>query len=230
MCVCDVPFPSDDQTLGYTGEECEIPIYAAKATGVDLTQACSSSGCEKLTGDQWACFAIPTDPAANYLALLLQRTSDAGDPDLYGYLWDPAAPAKRPRFGDSPSGFDFQETGAKAVSRVTIGDLANQTGGVVVCAHAYGTTALTFSLKATLDPCPNTFSYADGTPLMCHSPKDASEEDRRYTECTAQGECVCKPPFARPVAEVFPGLGFEDCSAVVTPVNDSNPFTVEGAS
>jgi hypothetical protein len=62
-----------------------------------------------------------------------------------------------------------------------------------------------------LTPCPSSFA-PDGAQLECSSPVGGPEEGHRFSECTA-AECVCKPPFDRPVPVVFPGLGFEDCSA-----------------
>lgn len=40
---------------------------------------------------------------------------------------------------------------------------------------------------------------------MCHTPHDAPAEQRRYSECTAAGECVCTGEYAKPVPEVYAG-------------------------
>ena len=86
---------------------------------------------------------------------------------------------------------------------------------VHLCMHAYeGGTALEFSLAAQATLCPADFDAA-GTPLVCSTPVDAAEEQRRYSNCTGAGECVCTGPYAKPAATVYPGLGFEDCSATV---------------
>ena len=92
--------------------------------------------------------------------------------------------------------------------------------GALLCVRAYGGAATTFQLRASLDPCPSTFAH-DGAPLMCHTRRGAPEGERRYEACSAAGECECRPPYARPVPEVYPGLGFEDCSAEVVSVNGS---------
>ena len=76
--------------------------------------------------------------------------------------------------------------------------------GAYLCIRAYGQSAASFALRATLDRCPSSFAE-DGTPIMCGTRRDTPEADRRYSECTAAGECVCTGEYAKPVPEVYPG-------------------------
>lgn len=147
----------------------------------------------------------------NYFTVLLQRTSadEKGDPDLFG-LWTngSAVPSM------SAKGFDFQDTSSSSHPTIlqSIKKGLDDYLGAYVCARAYGSEPIEFSLHATLTPCPASFDVDTGTPLMCQTAADAPEAERRYSECTAGGECVCTGSFAKPVATVYPGIGFEDCS------------------
>lgn len=77
--------------------------------------------------------------------------------------------------------------------------------GAYLCVRAYGDQPIEFSLQAVLTPCPASFGDA-GEALQCSSPLgDAPGGERRYSECTAAGECVCTGAYAKPVASVFPG-------------------------
>ena len=92
--------------------------------------------------------------------------------------------------------------------------------GYYLCVHNYpGTGSLTFSLKATKDACRVSFNHL-GNPLVCSTPRDAPEEAKKYSECSASGECICKPPYAKPVDNVYPNLGFESCATKVTMLSD----------
>ena len=61
-------------------------------------------------------------------------------------------------------------------------------------------------VQALTAQCPASWGDA-GEPLMCGSPLGAPEGERRYSECTAEGECVCSGQWAKPVPTVFPGAG-----------------------
>ncbi len=67
-----------------------------------------------------------------------------------------------------------------------------------------GTEPLEFALHATLTPCPASYDGA-GMPLQCSTRRDAPDEQRRYSGCSATGECECTGVYAKPVPEVFPG-------------------------
>ncbi len=76
--------------------------------------------------------------------------------------------------------------------------------GVYLCVKAYGEVNTSFALRATTTQCPADFSD-DGSVRVCSSALDASPEDRRSEGCSAEGECMCKPPWSKPVSEVYPG-------------------------
>jgi len=100
--------------------------------------------------------------------------------------------------------------------------------------HNYGPGSIKFSLKATMDLCPSSFAR-NGTSLLCHTQRNAPDAEKRYTECSAGGECVCKAPFEKPVLDVFPGLGFRDCGAEVVYIADDQasgqaPFVADSES
>ena len=75
--------------------------------------------------------------------------------------------------------------------------------GVYLCIKAYGEVNLTYALRATLSDCPADFSAA-GQQLLCSSPVDGDASQQRYTQCAADGTCVCKPPYDKPVEDVYP--------------------------
>ena len=75
--------------------------------------------------------------------------------------------------------------------------------GVYLCIKAYGEVNLTYSLRATLSDCPADFS-STGEQLVCSSPLNGDPSQQRYTECASDGTCVCKPPYDKPVDNVYP--------------------------
>ncbi len=75
--------------------------------------------------------------------------------------------------------------------------------GVYLCIKAYGEVNLTYALRATLSDCPADFSAA-GQQLLCSSPVDGDASQQRYTQCAPDGTCVCKPPYDKPVEDVYP--------------------------
>lgn len=81
--------------------------------------------------------------------------------------------------------------------------------GAYLCVRAYASAGtVSYSLRASLDRCPATFDNS-GTKLMCSTPADAPEAERRFSECTPTGECVCTGPWAKPVPEVHPGEAWQ---------------------
>jgi hypothetical protein len=251
VCICDESFPTAKGSKGWVGENCEIPVFPGDDSGADMTLDCQKSdkydSCNALNKGEWACFAMamaPTmtigekvsPPSWNHLAFYLNRTAGDGDADLYGYSRNKSA---LPTFAPNPTGFDWQDTQTKRSSAVVQNidradfpeDYFNQ--GYYLCVHNYPVfeekQSLEFSLKATKDVCRVSFSRHDGgAPLVCSSPRDASEEEKRYTDCKlTTGNCVCKPPYAKPVENVYPGLGFEDCSAVVTLISEEDSKSYE---
>lgn len=232
-CICDDPFPFGAGSKGWIGENCNIPVFPGNDDeGSDMTVDCQKSfTCNELKEDEWSCFAVPGNATEdsdekrwNHLAFFLNRTKGDGDADLYGYSKNATKP---PNFAQI-SGFEWQDTQTRRASAV-VHALArsdfpekNFNQGYYLCVHNYpGTGSLEFSLKATKDVCRVSFSrYDGGEPLVCSSPRNASEEDKRYTDCkTTSGDCICKPPYAKPVENVYSGLGFESCSAPVVMVS-----------
>eukprot|EP00803_Ostreobium_quekettii_P007931 evm.model.scf_3717.1 EVM.evm.TU.scf_3717.1 scf_3717:5085-9130(-) len=88
VCVCDDSFPEPGQS-GWTGSECQIPVYGARLDGTDVTDGCHAQGCGQVEAHHMVCFALPiiwrdfNDPW-NFMTMQLNRTSPHGDPDLYG--------------------------------------------------------------------------------------------------------------------------------------------------
>jgi hypothetical protein len=150
-----------------------------------------------------------TDDPWNYLAVLVNRTSAEGDPDLFGLFTGGPDGPRRP-MTMAAAGFDFQDTsvGHRLLQTVAKSDFPQDSGyeGVYLCIRSY-TGAVEFSLKATVDRCPASFA-PNGAPTMCHTRRGAPKEEARFLECTAEGECICKEPWARPVPETFPGEFF----------------------
>lgn len=75
--------------------------------------------------------------------------------------------------------------------------------GVYLCIKAYGEVNLTYSLRATLSDCPADF-LPSGEQLLCSSPLSGDPSQQRYTQCATDGTCVCKPPYDKPVNNVYP--------------------------
>ena len=74
--------------------------------------------------------------------------------------------------------------------------------GLYLCVKAYGQEQLSFTLRATLTQCPADFSKT-GERMECSSV--LSSPDRRHTGCTAEGTCLCKPPYAKPPMDIYEG-------------------------
>ncbi len=85
--------------------------------------------------------------------------------------------------------------------------------GAYLCVKGYGSTATTYALRADYTRCPSDFTD-DGQEMMCSSLVNAPESGKRYTGCSADGVCSCKPPFQKPLPEVYEGKSH---AAVVVP-------------
>ena len=85
-------------------------------------------------------------------------------------------------------------------SLMLAGDLS---AGVYLCIKAYAEVNLTYSLRATLSDCPADF-LPSGQQLLCSSPLGGDSSQQRYTQCAPDGTCVCKPPYNKPVDDVYP--------------------------
>ena len=75
--------------------------------------------------------------------------------------------------------------------------------GLYLCVKAYGQEQLSFNLRATLTQCPADFSNT-GERMECSSV--LSSPDKRHSGCTAEGICLCKPPYEKPPMETYEGL------------------------
>lgn len=233
-CACDTATPGVGE-LGWTGPTCQIPVYGAQATGRDLTEGCRQDHhCDSLEPNGWFCFLVNQSWTGdwNYLTVQLARTSEDedGDPDFYGlFTGGEAGQDRRPSNVTYP--YDFRETSAAShrvvVTKVRKADFehADYTG-VYLCVKAYGSVASTFALRAFYSQCPSDFTE-DGKQMVCSSLVDAPESEKRYTGCTADGVCNCKAPYQKPLPEVYDGLGFEQCSAKVTPIADAQLTTAK---
>ncbi|EIE26855.1 hypothetical protein COCSUDRAFT_39831 [Coccomyxa subellipsoidea C-169] len=115
-------------------------------------------------------------------------------------------------------GYDFRETSSSShesvVKKVKKSDISATFDhqGVYLCVKAYGEANLTYSLRATLSQCPADFNK-EGEQLLCSSPLNGPASEQRYSQCLSDGTCACKPPYNKPIEDVYPLLGFEDCSA-----------------
>lgn len=70
-----------------------------------------------------------------------------------------------------------------------------------LCVKAYGEANVTYALRATVTRCPSDFTEA-GQQLVCSSPVGVPTQ-KRYSECSDKGECMCNPPYARPVEHPY---------------------------
>ncbi|KAL3154641.1 hypothetical protein ABBQ32_014088 [Trebouxia sp. C0010 RCD-2024] len=235
VCSCENDTPTLGQ-LGYTGANCDIPVFGADANGEDFTQGCKQEHqCDKLKPDEWFCFLVNQSSTDwNHLTVQLARTSEDedGDPDLYG-LFTGGVSRKDKRPANTTYGYDFRETSAashdtvvRKVSKPDFGKDMDATGAYL-CVKGYGRTAFTYSLRAVYSQCPSDFTHG-GKQMMCSSVVDAPESEKRYTGCSADGVCECKAPYQKPLPEVYDGLGFAECTARVVSIADDE-LTVDRA-
>lgn len=110
----------------------------------------------------------------------------------------PTAPAPQDTSSSS------HPTLTKLLSKAEAGGAGAAYEGAYTCVRSYGQQPIQFSLHALLTGCPSGYD-AEGAPLMCGSPLGAPEGERRYSECTPAGQCVCSGQWAKPVPTVFPG-------------------------
>mmetsp|Transcript_34827 Transcript_34827/g.98737 ORF Transcript_34827/g.98737 Transcript_34827/m.98737 type:complete len:795 (-) Transcript_34827:69-2453(-) len=230
-CTCHNPYPPPGER-GWMGSVCDIEVFGAAGHGEDETVACRDQNCHKLEADDVKCFSMSAewnsrlDPW-NFLTVQLNRTSAEGDPDMYGVFWGGVSGQSRVvektalkahRF------FDFQETSSSLHPLVTsVVNKAEEIGlqfdysGVYLCIHAYGQLGTEFSLRASTTACPSRISQ-QGELLMCSTPVNSHGPiDSHYSQCI-EGTCQCDGKWKKPNSAVYPGLGFEDCSASILPV------------
>lgn len=77
--------------------------------------------------------------------------------------------------------------------------------GVYMCVRAYGAAPSTYSMRAVYTMCPADFTEA-GEQLICSSPVNAPDSQKRYTSCSSDGLCNCKGQYAKPLPEVYDGM------------------------
>ena len=243
-CLCTNAQPKVGEQ-GWTGEDCSYPVW-----GVDLspdkplTDDCAANNsvgvgnCDKITRGEKKCFLAytpwkptrwedPDDPGRwKFLAFFLDRTSEHGDPDLYGMFTNDVN-ARRPT--KNHVNYDFRETSsinAKStlvVEKDSIGRDKDY-NMTFICVDTWSSTNATFSLLAYASECPANYDQT-GVLNVCSSPMNATAEDKRYTRCTG-GVCDCKPQYSLPLTpegtamDVYPELGFDKCAAQVRDLDD----------
>ncbi|KDD71947.1 hypothetical protein H632_c4121p0, partial [Helicosporidium sp. ATCC 50920] len=158
-CVCESPWPSP-HSRGWTGPDCSMPVFGSSEESEDLTAWCQGDSCHRLEPNAWSCFALPFawgEGNWRYFTLSLERTSETGDPDIFGaFVTEQGAAALTP----SSSSFQFQDTSAsdgrptnlrmaKADYRAAPGEKSpSDPRGAMLCVHAYGSKPATFDLRA----------------------------------------------------------------------------------
>ena len=58
-CVCDNSWP-DAGSSGWTGEDCQVPVFGSGDGGLNSASCASSHSCDSLDEDAWACFTATT--------------------------------------------------------------------------------------------------------------------------------------------------------------------------
>lgn len=242
VCVCDTPWPTGTGSKGWVGESCQVPVFPIPSDDnvADMSADCAKTEqCNILDDDDWVCFNVSPTPTHtpdnttaswNHIAFLLNKTVGGGDADLFGFFppsTNTTTTPPPPSFSQA-SGFAFSDTStarkAPVLYHLSKSDFPDGTfdQGYYVCVHNYpGSGSLTYTLAASKSQCRASYDLSTGQPLVCSSPRDAGpgEPSRRYSECSAQGECICTPPYAKPVPQVVPGIGFDSCAAEVTQIN-----------
>mmetsp|Transcript_23175 Transcript_23175/g.72365 ORF Transcript_23175/g.72365 Transcript_23175/m.72365 type:complete len:391 (-) Transcript_23175:2423-3595(-) len=213
-CACDNDIPTVGSS-GWTGEHCEIPVHGIPSDGATVKGS--------LKEWEWECWAVPTVWTVEgwrFLTMHMTRTSEGGDPDLYGMFYSPTTTA-RPK--DDFGAYDFSETSGgnhpqvtTKIDKLEIGS-ANNFTATYVCVYAYGSN-VTYTLEAYGSLCPASFIAPGGPPLQCSTAKGDKSKFRHSDGCSAEGECNCVGFFKKPVETVYPGLGFEECASPTYPL------------
>ena len=168
---------------GARGELTPLPLPTASPGPAGCAASnMSSHQCGQLPGNGMECFKLdtPWPPGFNpkgpghwrHLAFFMNRTSDGGDPDMYGlFTEDPAT--KHPQ--TKLTAYDFRETSSKkhrtntlSVSKDKIG-LNNNYKYTYVCVHAYKDPA-NYTIKAYNSECPLEFNKTTGVVEECAAP------------------------------------------------------------
>ncbi|QDZ20418.1 EGF-like domain-containing protein [Chloropicon primus] len=236
-CVCENAEPKSGEQ-GWTGEHCDYPLFGVTLSAdKPVTDWCADLGCNNITRGEKKCFLAqtpwkparwedPNDPGRwKYLAFFLERTSSKGDPDLYGMFTNDVN-ARRP--AKNHINYDFRETSsvnAKSTLVVEKDDIGRDKdyNMTFVCIDTWSSQNATFSMLMYTSECPANYDQT-GVLNVCSSPTNATEDDRRYTKCTA-GLCECKKEYAVPTTpegtpiDVYPELGFDKCAAQVKPLD-----------
>lgn len=153
---------------------------------------------------------------AFHFALLLNKLEGNGTLQVWGLLTDLAAPSVV--YPNSTADFSFvgetdQQSGRAVVKldRAALED--SRLNGLYLCVMRAVEGPATFSLRAAVHSCPLTLAD-DGMPHLCSS---NGTDVRQVGDTCPQGICICRPPHKRPVPAPA-GIGFDDCSASVFPL------------
>lgn len=185
-----------------------------------------------LESNNWACYYYDNLGSWKTFTAEIRRTSDEGDPDLYGMWYSPEG-SGNPHEGEVPTqayrDFDFHSASSylKAYDEVTVDideldEYETDPEGVYLCAHAFLGKATNYNvMAATADnKCPLRFSRKDGSLLQCSAPFGATSSTENVPGyCFGRGSsatCKCNAPHTPPHGDVYKGRGFDDCSSSLT--------------
>ena len=90
------------------------------------------------------------------------------------------------------------------VTAITAADRVPVLAGVYICVKAYGSANTSYAVRAISTICPSDFA-PDGTEILCSSRVDAPESEQHFSECTPDGQCLCRAQWAKPLPEVYHG-------------------------
>ena len=185
-----------------------------------------------LEANNWACYYYDNLGSWETFIAEIRRTSDEGDPDLYG-MWYSPENSGNPHAGEVPSqayrDFDFHSSSSylKSYDEVSIDfdeldEFETDPEGVYVCAHAFLGKATNYKVMAATanNKCPMRFSRKDGSLLQCSAPFGATSSTENVPGyCFGRGQsasCSCHAPHTPPNGDVYEGRGFDDCSSTLT--------------
>ena len=227
-CICQNPQPTLTNTLGYVGDACEIPVsYLSKDPSAASSEYRAATG--SLEAGKWACYFFGDFSAWTIFVSEIRRTSEEGDPDLYGmwYSEDDENPHPKKVPTTVYQDYDFHSSSSylAAYDEVTIEsselkDFKSDPTGVYICAHAFIGKSTNYKVMvATADnACPIMFSRNTGALLQCNNAIGATDDSGGPGYCYGRGTsatCKCHAPYLPPHGENFKDRGFDACTSTV---------------
>lgn len=225
-CSCLNAQPTQVNTVGYVGEHCEIPVtYLAKdpTASADTVRIATGS----LEAGGWACYYYSELGSWTSFIAQIRRTSEEGDPDLYG-MWYSDNDAN-PHPGAVPTqaynDFDFHSSSSYLaaydevkVQNAELSEYESDPDGVYICAHAFLGKATNYKVMAATatNSCPMMFARKTGVLLQCNAEMGATRDSEGPGYCYGRGEyakCHCNAPYKAPNGEVYADRGFDDCTS-----------------